>query len=95
VHPCCSCWTNRPGDTPPFGSRSFFTTLALQRQWYQRLSDYAFTSGDNFFMIRVPNLIGGLHLELFDLDEALQPTSRAMSWPSGYHPGQSLAAILW
>jgi tetratricopeptide (TPR) repeat protein len=25
-------------------------------QWYQRLRDYAFASGDNFFMIRVPNL---------------------------------------
>lgn len=41
-------------------------------QWYQRLRDYAFASGDNFFMIRVPNLIGGLYLEVFDLDEALQ-----------------------
>ncbi len=41
-------------------------------QWYQRLSDYASAAGDNTFMIRVPNIIGGVHLDLFDLDEALR-----------------------
>jgi tetratricopeptide (TPR) repeat protein len=40
-------------------------------QWYRRLSDYASAAGDKFFMARVPNCIGGVHLELFDLDEAI------------------------
>ena len=40
-------------------------------RWYRRLSDYASAAGDKFFMARVPNCIGGVHLELFDLDEAI------------------------
>ena len=39
--------------------------------WYRRLSDYASAAGDKFFAPRVPNCIGGVHLELFDLDEAI------------------------
>ena len=38
----------------------------------RRLSDYASAAGDKFFMARVPNCIGGVYLELFDLDEALR-----------------------
>jgi class 3 adenylate cyclase/tetratricopeptide (TPR) repeat protein len=41
-------------------------------RWYQQLSDYASKAGDKHSMARVPNLIGGVHLELFDLDEALR-----------------------
>ena len=41
-------------------------------QWYQQLSDYASTAGDTRLLARVPNVIGGVHLELFDLDEALR-----------------------
>ncbi|MFQ5897200.1 MAG: adenylate/guanylate cyclase domain-containing protein [Candidatus Methylomirabilia bacterium] len=41
-------------------------------RWYRRLSDYASAAADKVFIARVPNTIGGVHLELFDLDEALQ-----------------------
>src|SRR5712691_9238739 len=41
-------------------------------RWYRRLSEYASGAGDKYWMTRVPNLIGGLHLELFDLDEAIR-----------------------
>jgi tetratricopeptide (TPR) repeat protein len=41
-------------------------------RWYRRLREYASGAGDKYWMTRVPNLIGGLHLELFDLDEALR-----------------------
>jgi tetratricopeptide (TPR) repeat protein len=40
--------------------------------WYQQLSAYASTAGDRRLLARVPNVIGGVHLELFDLDEALR-----------------------
>ncbi len=40
--------------------------------WYRRLSDYASTAGDKFWIARAPNIIGGVHLELFDLEEAIQ-----------------------
>ncbi len=41
-------------------------------RWYRRLSDYAAAAGDKFYMARAPNVIGGVHLELFDLDEAIR-----------------------
>jgi tetratricopeptide (TPR) repeat protein len=41
-------------------------------RWYRRLSDYAVSAGDKFWMARAPNCLGGVHLELFDLDEALR-----------------------
>jgi class 3 adenylate cyclase/tetratricopeptide (TPR) repeat protein len=41
-------------------------------RWYRRLSDYATSAGDKFWMARAPNCLGGVHLELFDLDEALR-----------------------
>ncbi|MBI4245679.1 MAG: tetratricopeptide repeat protein, partial [Candidatus Rokubacteria bacterium] len=40
--------------------------------WYRRLSDYASAAGDKFYIARIPNTIGGVHLELFDLEEAIQ-----------------------
>ena len=43
-------------------------------QWYQQLSAYAAKAVDRYWIARVPNTIGGLHLELFDLDTALQLT---------------------
>jgi tetratricopeptide (TPR) repeat protein len=43
-------------------------------QCYQQLSAYAATAVDRYWIARVPNTIGGLHLELFDLDTALQLT---------------------
>jgi tetratricopeptide (TPR) repeat protein len=41
-------------------------------QWYRRLSDYASAAGDKLWIARVPNTIGGVHLDLFDLDEAIR-----------------------
>jgi class 3 adenylate cyclase/tetratricopeptide (TPR) repeat protein len=57
-------------------------------RWYQQLSDYASQAGDKHRMARVPNLIGGVHLELFDLEEALrlnlegdEVAQRLFPWP--------------
>jgi tetratricopeptide (TPR) repeat protein len=41
-------------------------------RWYQQLNDYASTAGDTRLLARVPNVIGGVHLELCDFDEALR-----------------------
>jgi tetratricopeptide (TPR) repeat protein len=41
-------------------------------RWYRRLHDYAFGADDKFWAARTPNLAGGIHLELFDLDEAIR-----------------------
>jgi class 3 adenylate cyclase/tetratricopeptide (TPR) repeat protein len=40
-------------------------------RWYRRGGDYATAAGDKVIMSRAPNVIGGVHLELFDLDEAI------------------------
>jgi class 3 adenylate cyclase/tetratricopeptide (TPR) repeat protein len=40
--------------------------------WYRRLSDYAFAAGDPLLMARAHNPVGGVHLELFDADEAIR-----------------------
>jgi len=57
-------------------------------RWYRRLSDYASAAGDKVWIARVPNLIGGVHLELFDLDEAVrlclegdEVAQRVFPWP--------------
>ncbi|MBI4330236.1 MAG: tetratricopeptide repeat protein, partial [Chloroflexi bacterium] len=57
-------------------------------RWYQRLSDYASAAGDKAWIARSPNAIGGVHLELFDLDEAIRINLEAdevarklWSWP--------------
>jgi tetratricopeptide (TPR) repeat protein len=54
----------------------------------RRLSDYASAAGDKFFIARAPNHIGGVHLELFDLDEAIrlnlegdEVAQRLFRWP--------------
>jgi tetratricopeptide (TPR) repeat protein len=41
-------------------------------RWYRRLHDYAFGANDKFWAARTPNLAAGIHLELFDLDEAVR-----------------------
>lgn len=41
-------------------------------QWYQQLRDYTSTAGDTFWFPRIPIGIGGVHLELFDVEEALR-----------------------
>jgi class 3 adenylate cyclase/tetratricopeptide (TPR) repeat protein len=57
-------------------------------RWYQQLSDYASKAGDKLHMARIPNLMGGVHLELFDLDAALrlnlegdEMAQRLFPWP--------------
>jgi class 3 adenylate cyclase/tetratricopeptide (TPR) repeat protein len=67
-------------------------------RWYQRASDYAFAAGDKVFMARVPNFIGGIHLELFDLDEAIRLNlegDRAAQqwWPWPEPRGHSLLKV--
>jgi class 3 adenylate cyclase/tetratricopeptide (TPR) repeat protein len=56
--------------------------------WYRQLSDYASAAGDKTWMARVPNMIGGVYLELFDLDEAIrlclegdEVAQRVYPWP--------------
>jgi class 3 adenylate cyclase/tetratricopeptide (TPR) repeat protein len=67
-------------DAGIFASASYFGITACTSRgeyeealtWYRRLSDYAFSAEDKFWMARVPNLEGGIHLELFDLDTAIR-----------------------
>ena len=67
-------------------------------RWYQRASDYALAAGDKVFMARVPNFIGGVYLELFDLDEAIRLNlegDRAAQqwWPWPEPRGHSLLKV--
>jgi tetratricopeptide (TPR) repeat protein len=55
-------------------------------RWYQQLSDYASTAGDKRLLARVPNVIGGVHLELFDLDEALRLNLEGAEVAQQYDP---------
>jgi class 3 adenylate cyclase/tetratricopeptide (TPR) repeat protein len=55
---------------------------------YQRLERYATASGDPFFLSRAPNSLAGVHLELFDVDEAIrlgregdEISQRLFRWP--------------
>ena len=50
---------------------------------------------ETFLIARVPNLIGGVHLELFDLDEALRLNLEGDEVAQRFIPGQSRAAIPW
>ena len=85
-----------------FGVAAFFIGNAYTARgayedalrWYQQLSDYASKAGDTRLLARVPNVIGGVHLELFDLDEALrlnlegaEVAQRFYPWPEPHaHP---------
>jgi len=40
--------------------------------WYQQLDDYARAAGDAFWLPRIPNCVGAVSLELYDLDRALE-----------------------
>jgi class 3 adenylate cyclase/tetratricopeptide (TPR) repeat protein len=67
-------------------------------RWYRRLSDYASAAGDKLFMARVPNSIGGVHLELFDLDEAIRLNLEGAEvaqqlWPWPEPRGHSLLKV--
>jgi class 3 adenylate cyclase/tetratricopeptide (TPR) repeat protein len=40
--------------------------------WYQQLNDYAQAAGDAMMLARVPNCVGSVSLELYDLNRALE-----------------------
>jgi tetratricopeptide (TPR) repeat protein len=55
---------------------------------YRRLHEYALAAGDRFALVRAANTIGAVHLELFDLDEAMRVsleseelTQKVFPWP--------------
>jgi tetratricopeptide (TPR) repeat protein len=55
-------------------------------RWYQQLSDYASRAGHKNRIAQIPNLIGGVHLELFDLDEALRLNRQGDEVAQRFHP---------
>ena len=62
---------------------------------YRSLLEYAEAAGDKLYLARLPNLFGGVSLEIFDLDEAIRlnaegdETSRRL-WPWPEPRGHSL-----
>ena len=67
-------------------------------RWYRRLHEYADAAGDKFWIARVPNLIGGVHLELYNLDEAIQfnlegDETAQKTWPWPEPRGHSLLKV--
>jgi len=40
--------------------------------WYQQLNDYAQAAGDAFWLPRIPNCVGAVSLELYDLNRSLE-----------------------
>jgi tetratricopeptide (TPR) repeat protein len=62
---------------------------------YRRLHEYAEAAGDKLYLARLPNLFGGVSLEIYDLDEAIRfntegdDTSRRL-WPWPEPRGHSL-----
>jgi tetratricopeptide (TPR) repeat protein len=77
-----------------FGQAAFFIGHAHTAKgayeealrWYQQLSDYASKAGDKHRIAQIPNLIGGVHLELFDLDEALRLNLEGDEVAQRFHP---------
>jgi tetratricopeptide (TPR) repeat protein len=41
-------------------------------RWYAEMSRYADDANDKFWIARAPNVVGGVHLELYDLDSAIR-----------------------
>jgi class 3 adenylate cyclase/tetratricopeptide (TPR) repeat protein len=67
-------------------------------RWYKRLSDYGSAAGDKFWIARVPNCIGAVHLELYDLDVAVDRNLEAeeiarTAWPWPEPRGHSLLKV--
>jgi len=62
---------------------------------YRSLREYAEAAGDKLYLVRMPNLFGGVSLETYDLDEAIRlntegdETSRRL-WPWPEPRGHSL-----
>ena len=67
-------------------------------RWYKRLRDYGSAAGDKFWIARAPNLIGAVHLELYDLDVAAEHNLEAekiarAAWPWPEPRGHSLLKV--
>ena len=67
-------------------------------RWYKRLSDYGSAAGDKFWIARAPNLIGAVHMELYDLDVAAERNLEADEiarkvWPWPEPRGHSLLKV--
>ena len=89
-----------------YGSGVFFTGNAHLSQgnyeeawrWYKRLSDYGSAAGNKLWIARAPNLIGAVHLELYDLDVAAERNLEADEiarkvWPWPEPRGHSLLKV--
>jgi class 3 adenylate cyclase/tetratricopeptide (TPR) repeat protein len=67
-------------------------------RFYRRLADYGAASGDPTWLCRAPNCLGGVHLELWDLDRAValceegEEAARRM-WPWPEPRGHSLVKL--
>lgn len=55
---------------------------------YRRLDEYADAAGDKLYLVRLPNLLGGVYLDVYDFDEAIRLNAegdeagrRHWSWP--------------
>ena len=67
-------------------------------RWYRRLREYSEAAGDKFWIARAPNLIGGVHLELYNLDEAIEFNLEGdevaqKTWPWPEPRGHSLLKV--
>ena len=57
-------------------------------RWYAELRRYAASANDKFWIVRAPNLVGGVHLELYDFEAAIalcqegdEIAQRLFPWP--------------
>jgi class 3 adenylate cyclase/tetratricopeptide (TPR) repeat protein len=55
-------------------------------KWYGRCAEYADGAGDKMLMAQVPNLFGGVHLELYDVGEALTINLESYETACGLSP---------
>lgn len=67
-------------------------------RWYKRLSDYGSAAGNKLWIARAPNLIGAVHMELYDLDVAAERNLEADEiarkvWPWPEPRGHSLLKV--
>jgi tetratricopeptide (TPR) repeat protein len=67
-------------------------------RWYKQLGEYASAAGDKYWIARAPNLIGAVHLEVYDLDAAAERNLEADEiarsvWPWPEPRGHSLLKV--
>lgn len=66
--------------------------------WYQRLSEYGSAAGDKFWIATAPNHMGAVHLELYDLNVAVERNLEGYEiakavWPWTEPRGHSLLKV--